>query len=70
MTTNTDNAELTPTSPRNTTPNTQRIKYLERLKSTQGQAFKSSTHLCITISWGAACSERHLCSLGRVGASC
>ena len=70
MTRNTDNVELTRTRPDKTTPSSQPIKYAERLKSTHKQAFKSSTHLCITIRWGVPAVGRRGRVQVHVGDSC
>ena len=53
MTRNTDNVEQTRTRPDKTTPSSQPIKYAKRLKFTPKTAFKSSTHLGITIRWAS-----------------
>ena len=53
MTSNPHDTDMAHSRSDNRTPMNPQIKYAQRLKSTPTQASRPSTHLGITISWGA-----------------
>ena len=58
MTSNSQDTDMAQSRTDNRTPLNPQIGYAQRLKSTPTQAFKPSTHLCITIRWGVPRAAR------------